>query len=97
MLVKPIKATLHSFDSTTAGSLDRKRPNYLDVEVLVDGVERSTDAEVVLQLDDDVLANQGLEEGVKEHLHATKQLPDQGNLKTSRDCYFKTILFRHRC
>ena len=39
----------------------------LDVEVLVDGVEGAADGEVVLQLDHDVLADQGLEERVEEH------------------------------
>ena len=39
----------------------------LDVEVLVDRVERAADGKVVLQLDHDVLADQGLEERVKEH------------------------------
>ena len=39
----------------------------LDVEVLVDRVEGAADGEVVLQLDHDVLADQGLEERVEEH------------------------------
>ena len=39
----------------------------LDVEVLVDRVERAADGEVVLQLDHDVLADQRLEERIEEH------------------------------
>ena len=37
----------------------------LDVEILVDRMQRSMDGQVVLQLDDDVFADEGLEGGVR--------------------------------
>lgn len=39
----------------------------LDVQVLVDAVEHARDREVVLELDRDLLAHEGLEEGVEDH------------------------------
>ena len=39
----------------------------LDVEVLVDAVEHPRDRQVVLELDRDLLAHEGLEEGVEDH------------------------------
>lgn len=40
----------------------------LDVEVLVDAVEDPRDYQVVLELDRDLLAHEGLEERVEDHL-----------------------------
>ena len=39
----------------------------LDVEVLVDAVEHPRDRQVVLELDRDLLAHEGPEEGVEDH------------------------------
>ena len=38
-----------------------------DVEVLIDGVQLAADGEVILELDDDLLADERLEEGVEDH------------------------------
>lgn len=42
----------------------------LDVQVLVDAVEHSGDGQVVLKLDRDLFAHEGLEEGVEDHSFA---------------------------
>lgn len=50
----------------------------LDVEVLVHRVEGAADGEVVLQLDHDVFADQGLEERVEEHNHEGQKGQKEG-------------------
>lgn len=53
----------------------------LDVEELVDGLQAATDAHVVLQLDDNLLANEGLEKGV-EQLERSGVCPVEGPQST---------------
>ena len=48
----------------------------LDVEVLVDAVEHARDGQVVLQLNRDLLAHEGLEEGVEDHRGLTARKGD---------------------
>ena len=57
-----------SFMNNLIGNFQSTQWVYLDVEILIDRVEGSADAEIVLELDNDVLAYQGFEEGIKEHL-----------------------------
>jgi hypothetical protein len=44
-----------------------KRRFYLDIEVLIDRVKSSAQRQIVLEFDHHVLADQRLEEGVKQH------------------------------
>lgn len=65
----------------------------LEVEILIHAVQCSGDAEVVLQLKDDILPNETLEEGVEEHGDDDDQVAgewrkaDRGNLSPLASVY----------
>ena len=60
------EAVLHGLQVREVGGVLDAHAEEFDVEVLVDGVQLAADGEVILQLDDDLLADERLEEGIED-------------------------------
>mmetsp|Transcript_5733 Transcript_5733/g.13879 ORF Transcript_5733/g.13879 Transcript_5733/m.13879 type:complete len:201 (-) Transcript_5733:13-615(-) len=69
-----------------AGGVDDRDVVELDVEELVDGVERAAEGEVVFELDGDLLVDEGFEKREEEHRGTRERLGEGGTRDGEERC-----------